>query len=484
MKFAYHRIFMANIRSLSLCLVAIVFVLGAWQRPQPKAGIVRLNVDARSAHSLDSAYVIDHGKIVRHKLAGIRLDAAGKGKISFELGSARFLSIQFGDLTEEVFLAPGDELTIRLTGPHNYTFQYKGRGAAVNNYISLQNQRVEILKTLDGAYISYLKPEEFIERLDTVKKAIDAFHKGFNDTTALGKDIRAMLETRNEIKVASLVQDYACVQQINANGAGIRQFTFPDNVQILVKSFPIDTALLNLGQPDYQHLLQRYLIRGIHLPIYSPQPGRSQGYPTAAARRITQGNYPYRFGEYLSAINVQHWMSSQGLTPSTDSAFYAFKAQYTTSWFTGSLEKMRTRLLRIAKGKPAINFTGVDPQGDSVSLEMFRGKVVYVDVWATWCGGCIQEIPSSISLQQQYKNKVVFLNVSTDQNAAGWRNMLTKRSDWQGIHMLNNGSIMQSYGFSALPRYMLIDPNGKIISADAPRPSSPTIRQVIDAALQ
>ena len=69
----------------------------------------------------------------------------------------------------------------------------------------------------------------------------------------------------------------------------------------------------------------------------------------------------------------------------------------------------------LAKGKPApLQFTMKDMNGIDVKLASFKGKVILLNFWATWCGPCRAEIPSLVDLQQQYGDQLVVLGVSID----------------------------------------------------------------------
>jgi thiol-disulfide isomerase/thioredoxin len=71
-----------------------------------------------------------------------------------------------------------------------------------------------------------------------------------------------------------------------------------------------------------------------------------------------------------------------------------------------------------AAGKPArLDFTLKDMHGVDVQLESFRGKVILLNFWATWCGPCRAEIPSLVELQEQYKDDLVVLGLSVDDTA-------------------------------------------------------------------
>ena len=129
-------------------------------------------------------------------------------------------------------------------------------------------------------------------------------------------------------------------------------------------------------------------------------------------------------------------------------------------------------------GDQAIEFSYPDQNDEMVKLSSFKGSMVYVDVWATWCGPCIAEIPSLKILQKDYEDKdIVFLSVSVDTDRDAWIKMLTE-DDLGGVHLWADGwsEITKSYAIFGIPRFMLIGKDGSMISVDAPRPSSDEIR--------
>ncbi len=152
------------------------------------------------------------------------------------------------------------------------------------------------------------------------------------------------------------------------------------------------------------------------------------------------------------------------------------------------LKKLYAKKLPIAQGNTAPNFKAYDVNGKGVSLSDFKGKLVYVDIWATWCGPCRIEIPHLIKLEKEYhKNKnVVFMSVSLDADfdEDKWKKMI-KDEGLGGIQLRAKGErdsdIAKNYDVRGIPTFLLIDKNGKIISSQAPRPSSGAkIRELIN----
>ena len=112
-------------------------------------------------------------------------------------------------------------------------------------------------------------------------------------------------------------------------------------------------------------------------------------------------------------------------------------------------------------GKQAPDFTIVDGQ-KTVSLSQFRGKTVVLNFWATWCGPCVQEVPSIMALQKQMGDKIVILAVSTDVDEDAYKNFTEKRM--AGLLTVRDGDRKSSslYGTFAYPETFVIDRDGVI----------------------
>ncbi len=112
-------------------------------------------------------------------------------------------------------------------------------------------------------------------------------------------------------------------------------------------------------------------------------------------------------------------------------------------------------------GTQAPDFTVADGQ-KTVSLSQFRGKTVVLNFWATWCGPCVQEVPSIVALQKQMGDKVVILAVSTDVDEDAYKNFTEKRMS--GLLTVRDGDRKSStlYGTFAYPETFVIDKDGVI----------------------
>lgn len=146
------------------------------------------------------------------------------------------------------------------------------------------------------------------------------------------------------------------------------------------------------------------------------------------------------------------------------------------------------RLYVAQSGKNAADFTYPDREGKAVSLSDFRGKVVLVDVWATWCGPCRDEVPHLVKLEKEMAGKeVIFIGVSLDKKKdhQEWLEVLEKEH-MEGVQLFADGwsKIVADYKIKGIPRFMVFDREGRVVSADAPRPSDPALKMLLEKTLR
>lgn len=146
---------------------------------------------------------------------------------------------------------------------------------------------------------------------------------------------------------------------------------------------------------------------------------------------------------------------------------------------------VEAKLAQTKGGAPAVNFAYNDINGKTTSLKDLRGKVVLVDMWATWCGPCRAEEPYWEKLNEEYKGKdVAFVGVSVDQEKDKWEEYVkTKALKGIQLHAGPDNMLSTAYKVTGIPRYILIDKQGNIIAADSPRPSNPKLKELINSWL-
>ncbi|MCF8297821.1 MAG: TlpA family protein disulfide reductase [Saprospiraceae bacterium] len=155
-------------------------------------------------------------------------------------------------------------------------------------------------------------------------------------------------------------------------------------------------------------------------------------------------------------------------------------------------EKLTSRYNSINTTKPEMvsaDFNYENHKGGKTSLRDLKGKLLYIEVWATWCGPCKKEIPALKALIEEYRGKnIEFVSISVDskKDYDKWRTMVAEENVG-GVQLFADNSFdsefIKFYGIGMIPRSIMLDVNGKIITQKAPRPSSDETRSFIDNLL-
>lgn len=158
----------------------------------------------------------------------------------------------------------------------------------------------------------------------------------------------------------------------------------------------------------------------------------------------------------------------------------AFRQTVTDTAAVAKLGKTYQYYSAYIPGKQAPDFDMEGVDGKVYHLSDFRGKALYIDVWATWCGPCCMEIPYVEKLVEHYRDnsKIEFLSISLDNNKTAWEKKLENdRPGWKQFICPDDfkSALATRYGINGIPRFLFIDKNGNIISIDAPRPSTKEI---------
>ena len=112
-------------------------------------------------------------------------------------------------------------------------------------------------------------------------------------------------------------------------------------------------------------------------------------------------------------------------------------------------------------------------------LDKYKGTVIYLDFWASWCGPCKAEMPASVKLQKYFSEKdVSFVYFSTDRDSLAWKKAI-KMLSISGEHYRLNTEVNKEtnalFNVRYIPRYVIFDKTGKVVNDNAKRPSDPDL---------
>ena len=127
----------------------------------------------------------------------------------------------------------------------------------------------------------------------------------------------------------------------------------------------------------------------------------------------------------------------------------------------------------------------IDRQGSKTTLAAaIEGKVAYIDFWATWCVPCCREIPFMEELTKRFAgdDRIVFISISIDDDTDAWKKKIDEdKPEWPNyiIDKLTGNKFLDAMGINAIPRFITVGADGRIVSVKAARPSDKNIDSIL-----
>ncbi len=384
----------------------------------------------------------------------------------------------------EVLISPGDELRVSA-GPRGSraASPFSGTGALLNAYIFDDLRFFEGLREATDFDALYARPPlPFSEGIDAL------FHR----RTARLEDFIRKNRVHNRVFISTERKRIFYGSAIEKNLyyrdhkflTGEKADLTPEYDAYLKQADWDDSSLLSLG--EYKNFLYTYFERG-GLQEHDSQrragreaPFTEQSYALAKSRLANPRIKSY----VLYRIADVHLNE----TPIDELGDFVddFNKQCREDKYLAPINSYYAKLRKLQKGTPAPDFSFPDANGRAVSLSSFRGSLVYLDVWNSHCSPCFKEFPIYENLRGKYRGKnIVFVGISLDSDEALWKKAMAAKGV-SGIQLFGNGwesQFVRDYLVYSNPRFILIDEEGKFISAKAPRPSE-NIEEVINPYLR
>ena len=354
------------------------------------------------------------------------LDENGSFAIDIAMDSATYISFKHGFETTAMYVKPGDKINLTIN-PEQFdeTIQYEG---SVASSFLAQKYLIQEAGDFYGEPYYLSTEEEYQGLLDAFKAELVTSLDQMDDSTFV------------QAELANIDED----------------IEFMVNRQKNMSKYTMDVRGYMMNQSNLSRDYNFY--------------GRIDS--------LDQSAYALMLDEFVDTMKVL-------LQQVEDVEYVKSEAKKLDARRNSWMERKTQRDNMPQAGDVAIDFTYPDTTGQNYSLSSFEGNLVYVDVWATWCGPCKAEIPSLQQLEADYHDQAItFLSVSVDTDEAAWRKMVQDKS-LGGTQLWADGwsQITKDYAIFGIPRFMLFSADGKVISNDAPRPSSTDIRDLFDANL-
>ncbi|MCE6991932.1 TlpA disulfide reductase family protein [Dyadobacter sp. CY323] len=471
-----------------ICLTLFIFsALSACEKKDPKHVklTVQLNKAKNARIDIVSNNMLNGDSIL---LATSTLDSTGSGIIEFALEKPIFTTIQCADQYYQLYLTPGDELKVEPdTSKTGDGVRYTGDGASVQKYLKATSNLQQKYENVDGVWSIEAKLEDYLVRLDSLKKGYARYYDALSKNGDVSKEALSILAVKNKMNLYFYQQNYAR-SNFDAESGNVEM---PAVMADFLRELPDDSIALQTQMYEYRLVLTFYLQSRIFADVWKKLNSAKTKYsdrdlPGIVEKEIESRPISPALKEHFRAANIDYSVRMDGLSPELKMLRTNFLKDAKTTLYTAALNKSFAKWESLEPGKPAPDFTGTTPDGKSISLSSLKGKVVYVDVWATWCGPCRAEFPHSKKLMKEFEgnDKIAFLFLSTDSDRDEWKKLLPDKSIPKGIHMHQKqdrqpDAIWENYHLWGIPRYILIDQEGKMIMAHAPRPSSGEVGKLL-----
>ena len=383
-------------------------------------------------------------------------DANGNFQITFKLAAPNYFRLGRNIL----YLSPGDDLTVNVDQKNPMVGDFKGKGSQANMFL----RATPFPKA--GSYMEAGKNAK-----PTPKETIDFI---FSAAALRKKELDELKGVTPEFKRLEAARIKA--DTINSLLGGRIQFYRPK----------ISVDALKVYETEYQKLSEE-AINQINKNFVDFSLMKLVVY-----RDIAEDLTKYSSNK-TDILKINDWTKSSDLVSSMNKVtdknelkkFSAEIELIKTTQYHNALKQRLDGLLKFGKGDTAVDFTAVDLKGNPVNLASLKGKVIYLDLWATWCGPCLQEMPFLEKLKEKYKdnNNIAFVSLSIDDDTAGWKTNVDKRKA-EGFQWLISRNKLIDYDIVGIPRTIIIDRSFKIANLNAPVPSSKDTEKIIEELLK
>lgn len=359
-----------------------------------------------------------------------------------------------------LYLSPGDELEVKVT-QNNLEAEFRGRGAEANIYLK---ERL------------FPKGGSFLEGGANVKTDFRQTRRVIDSLAGLReRQLEELQGVSAEFKALEKARIYADV--INsylyyASYAPEYEGKSRDEIDIAEQA-NIGEALAEVKEKIGYLSDDRYLNVAVvrNILFYREEPGYCRYFEDYTLSPLGRE----LFVGYEKVAALRH-----NLTLELVEEIQAYTTTMQERELAREIDNKLEQAARLLPGRPAPDFVMVDIAGNQKKLSDFKGKVLYLDLWATWCGPCIQESPAFAALSKKYP-EILFLQISRDEHPGSWKNYLARKPAVLPQYNSVDLNLVEGWQLYYIPRFILIDREQKIINAYAPRPSSEEIIPLLDS---
>jgi len=397
------------------------------------------------------------------------LNEKGEFRLAVQVDKPVLADFSNGEDGTTLFLQPGDNLDVRFKGDDILTsIKFKGQGAAENTYLREQEIKFE---ENEGYQVLpdniYMREAGFVKFIDAKKEDQDDFLKKYIAKGTLSETFKKFAQAQIDFTWANDRLTYPDLRE---------KIVFADKRLVMTPAYYNFISKLDLNNPV-----------ALMSPVYNDFMMNYIDYLAAETKmKKTDLAYFYNIFELAKtklkgpALNllqarIIYESCKGGHIGYTERMLNEFNQTSNEPKFAALLTEAYESNKSFAIGSPAPNFTLTTINGDTVSLEDYKGKLVYLTFWETNCGLCLMDMPHAQELTRKMASQqIVFLNVGMDKDEKAWRTMVKGKSlaGVQGLGKTAAEDLRKLYNLPDGPAYFLIAEDGNFLSTKPKRPSN------------
>ncbi len=383
----------------------------------------------------------------------INIDKLGKGKLILDITEPVYVELYYQYVSRTLLLTPNTDIHISFeSNRYGETVQITGTDSQINRYLNSGRLQATVIND------SQLNEQAYFIKADSLFNA---------NLQELGK--AGLSEQFNKIETERLKYfTYAAFPDYPYFHIRIAQdSTYKASVEYwkrLKGLMVMDASLLKYK--EFRTFINESAVR------VAKQQHPKLSYIDALIKYVESDVTEPLIAEFLINNNLYAYIEKNGAEAAKKYSA-VFKRYVKSPNLSKAFNELCDQWNKLSAGSPSPNFNCTDISGKKFSLSNFRGKYLYIDIWATWCAPCQREIPYMRQLEERYHDKeIYFVSISCDSNRKAWENMVKSGMKGIQLHFVTGDTFMSEYMINGIPRFILLDKEGRIISADMTRPSN------------
>ncbi|MCX6221030.1 MAG: TlpA disulfide reductase family protein [Bacteroidia bacterium] len=385
-----------------------------------------------------------------------------------------YYSLNSGTESTQLYLKPGFDIHLTFnTDKFDESIAYAGKGAPENNYLAKKFLLVESLgKFKDYQYYGQLEENDYLKLTDSLYNLNMTL---FNENSQRFDKEFIYLEI-STLKYQKL-REQALYETTRRMITGINDFKVSsDYYPRLFKEIDLSNEKL-LKISDYIYFVDSYIWQITNNQLNGND---SIDFQLSYLETIEKGIANKKLRQELSYIVGKYRLDR---SKKLDKVFEKIKANIENIDYINEIEPKYQTLKKIEKGALSPSFQLHDINEKKIALEDLKGQIVYIDIWSTTCLPCMAEIPHLKKLEESFIGKnIKFVSINVIDSKEHWQETV-KEKEMGGIQLFAPDTkvpFFKDYLVRGIPRFILIDKNGRIIDSSAKRPSDPKLKEQID----